>query len=388
MHIPFSPPYITEESIDNVNNVLRSGWITSGPVMAKLEDSLDQYLGRKCLTFNSWTSAATILFSNLKKLHPKKKYVLIPNYTYVATFNAVYHAGLIPILVDVDLNFLISIEALEDKLNELGDTVLAIMPVEYAGFIPDYRTIRNLTTSKSLNPFIIGDAAHSFGSKLELSSKRAKEFDCDFLIYSMHAVKNLTSAEGGFIAFKSSTNENLINTILLSRLNFQSKSALEKNQVGAWEYDITDIGFKANLPDVLAAIALGQLRTYEHLLDTRRTIAQFYNDLFSKCEWALSPQLSNDIYISNCHLYPLRIVDEEIRRKFMEYLGSCNIAYNVHFKPVSMLSFYTKFFTDLDDYPVSQKLFSEEISLPIHHEMNDDSKNYIHDKFNQFFRTI
>jgi len=387
MVIPFSPPYIDTSIEDEVISCLRSGWITSGPKVQELEKFLCIKYGiPHTVTCNSGTSAIMLV------LHwfgiGEGDEVLIPAYTYAATALAVHHAGAKPVLVEVGEDFLIDPARISDAITT---NTKAIIPVDLGGWPTDYAEIAKVVDGVSFDPkneiqerlkklLILGDAAHSIGA--EYIGRMAGTFS-EMTAFSFHAVKNITTAEGGAIGLnlpEPFDNEDVAKTLKLWTLNGQTKDALTKSKTGGWKYDIIYPGFKMNLPDVNAAIGLAQLRIYESkLLPRRREIFRKYNEAFGAFEWAQLPPFDNDQKRSSCHLYMLRIrdIDESTRDRIIDRISEKGVAVNVHFIPLPMLTVWRNMGYSIKDFPVAYDNYSREISIPIYPQLTDGEVEYV-----------
>jgi dTDP-4-amino-4,6-dideoxygalactose transaminase len=384
--IPFSPPRIDDKIIDEVIASLKSGWITTGPRTKEFERQLAAYCGvEKVLAINSWTAGAEML------LHwfgiQKGDEVIVPAYTYCATANIVVHCGAKVIMVDVNEDFTINLDKIKKAITP---RTKAIIPVDVAGLPVDYDAIMSLVNEveikKQFTPnterqnklgriMVLNDAAHSFGAFYK--GKKVGN-QCDFTVFSFHAVKNLTTAEGGAIAMNLPSPFN--NTELYSELNTyslhgQNKDALAKTQKGSWEYDVIDAGYKCNMTDILASIGLIELSRYDNdTLIRRREIVEKYNQLLSKNKWAIIPISKDENRESSYHLYLLRVegITIEQRNDIIQKIFDKNVSVNVHYKPLPLLTAYKSRGYSLVDYPMSRALWENEISLPIFYSMTDE----------------
>jgi dTDP-4-amino-4,6-dideoxygalactose transaminase len=391
MKIPFSPPFVDQNVISEVLDSLNSGWITSGPKVKLLEEEvckLTTVSNSVCL--NSWTSGAILV---LKWFGIKAgDEVIVPAYTYSATALAVLHCGAIPVMVDITDDFTIDINAIEKAITP---KTKVIMPVDIAGWPCDYDAINALVTKDSVkNHFIaesnkqnllgrilvISDAAHSIGAFYKgMPAGRLT----DLTIFSFHAVKNITTAEGGAICLNlpdSFDNEEEYNLMKLYTLNGQNKDAFTKSQAGGWKYDILFAGLKVNMPDVCAAIGLAQIRKYDNLLiKERERVARAYHSFFSKYEQFELPPLEDENRKSCFHLYALRLKSckEEQRDLIIEEITQKGVAVNVHFIPMPMLTVFKNLGYKMKNYPVAYDNFSREISLPIYPQLTNTQVDYI-----------
>lgn len=390
MNIPFSPPFINDKIKAEVLEVLESGWITTGPKTRELENLIvDKYQCKKAVAVNSWTSG---MITFLKWIGLKEgDEVIIPAYTYSATALSVIHAGAKPIMVDVLSDFTIDIDSIEKAITS---KTKVIVPVDFAGLPADYDMINSLVNrediKKKFNPenefqknlgriLVISDAAHSIGATYKNNPVCSL---ADVTILSLHAVKNVTSAEGGIICLNLPhpfNNEQLYPLLRRFTLNGQTKDAFSKSQVGAWRYDIVELGMKCNMPDLNAALALAQLKIYDELLHERKIIFNLYNDYFKSLSWVEVPVGKDNYRESSYHLYPLRIkgITEKIRDEIIIEISKFGIAVNVHFIPMPMLTAFKSLGYNIDDYPKSFDNYSREISLPIYPQLTKEAVEYI-----------
>jgi dTDP-4-amino-4,6-dideoxygalactose transaminase len=391
MKIPFSPPFVDLDVINEVIDSLTSGWITSGPKVQALEEEICKLAGvSRTVCVNSWTSGAILV---LKWFGVKDgDEVIIPAYTYSATALAVLQCGAIPVMVDITGDFNIDVKLIEKAITT---RTKVIMPVDIAGWPCDYDAIytlvnkgivKNQFVAESIKQsllnriIVISDAAHSIGAiyKGIPAGKLA-----DLTIFSFHAVKNITTAEGGAICLNlpdSFDNEEEYRLMKLYALNGQNKDALTKSQAGGWKYDILFAGLKVNMPDVCAAIGLAQIRKYDSvLLKERKRVARAYHAFFSKYEYFELPPLEEENRKSCFHLYALRIkrCKEEQRDLIIEEITQKGVAVNVHFIPMPMLTVFKNLGYKIDDYPVAYDNYSREISLPIYPQLTNDQIDYI-----------
>lgn len=402
MKIPFSPPYIDEAVINEVVDSLRSGWITSGPKVKALEEEIKSFSGAKeVLCVNSWTSGAIMM---LRWLGVKEgDEVIVPAYTYSATALAVLHAGAKPIMVDSDKNFNISIEAIR---NAITPRTKAIIPVDIAGFPCDYDQIMSIVQEPEIRGMfqatsavqkklgrilVMNDAAHSLGAYY--SKKQRTGCETDIAIFSLHAVKNVTTAEGGAICLnlpEPFNNEDLYKELRMTSLNCQTKDAFSKSKAGGWRYDIVGLGMKINMADVNAAIGLAQIREYPSLLKERKRVFETYDKAFTACDWAITPPSIDGEKESSYHIYALRIKDftEELRDRMIDEIAKSEVAVNVHFIPMPMLSFFKSLGYDIKNYPQAYENFKGEISLPIYPQLNNEQLDFIIQTVQNAYNTI
>ena len=391
MKISFAPPYVDELVISEVVDSLRSGWITTGPKVKALEEEIKKFCGAsEVLCVNSWTSGAIMM---LKWLGVKAgDEVIVPAYTYSATALAVLHAGAKPVMVDICEDFNISVKAIT---NAITPETKAIIPVDIAGFPCDYDDIMSLVKDENIlkmfqpssvvqqklgRILVINDAAHSLGALYRKSVRTGSE--TDVAIFSLHAVKNVTTAEGGAICLNLPApfdNAGLYKELRQMTLNCQTKDAFSKSKAGGWRYDIVGMGMKINMADVNAAIGLAQMRQYEKMLEERKRIFYFYNTSFRKYEWAILPPSEINGKESSYHIYALRLKDvsEEQRDAIIEVITKQEVAVNVHFIPMPMLSFFREQGYDIGNYPQSYKNFACEISLPVYPQLKNEEVDFI-----------
>ena len=388
MKINFSPPFIDDDILNEVNNVLKSGWITSGVKVVELEKLLNKYINsKKVICVNSWTSGAILV---LKWFGVKEgDEVIVPAYTYSATALAVIQCGAKPVMVDVKNDFTID----ENKLKSvITEKTKVIIPVDFAGLPCDYDAINRivieekrkfLPNSEKQNLLgrilVMADAAHSIGATY---MKKNSGNLTDVTVFSFHAVKNITTAEGGAVSLNLPDNFDIdqeYKTIKLYSLNGQTKDALSKSKAGNWRYDIILAGLKINMPDINAAIGLSQLRKYDALLKERERVALKYQNFFSKYSFFETPILKDDNRKSSFHIYPLRInkCSEEKRDLLIELISKKNVSVNVHFIPMPMLTLFKNLGYKISKYPVSYDNFSREISLPIYPQLVDKQIEFV-----------
>jgi len=381
--IPFSPPRIDQKIIDEVVDTLKSGWITTGPKTKRFEKEIAAYLSvPNVLCLNSATAGLELM---LRWFGVKEgDEVIIPAYTYSATANVVMHCGAKPVLVDVNANdFNIDVNKIKSAITS---KTKVIMPVDFAGFPCDYNEINALVNSAEIKSLfktehsnqeklgrilVLSDAAHSFGAKYNGNYTGTL---CDVSVFSFHAVKNLTTAEGGAVAFNFAApfnNQEIYNQLCISSLHGQNKDALAKMQKGNWKYDIVEAGYKCNMTDISAAIGLVELSRYTETLEKRKNIVNYYLNFFSKYNWAELPIVESKTKTTSYHLFPLRIrgITEEQRDSIMTEIFNKEVSVNVHFIPIPRLSFYKNLGYELEKYPITKDNFSREISLPIFYDL-------------------
>lgn len=384
--IPFSPPRIDDKICNEVVAALKSGWITTGPRTKLFEKKITEYCGNKAtLCLNSATAGLEIM---LRWFGVKEgDEVILPAYTYSATANVVIHCGAKPVFVDVNASdFNINPAEVEKAITE---KTKVIMPVDFGGMPCDYPAIlKAVETHKSKfkassdiqaklgRIMILSDAAHSFGGSM--SGKKTGAL-CDVSVFSFHAVKNLTTAEGGAVALNFEeplfNNEEIYKHLCIKTLHGQNKDALAKTQKGNWKYDIVEAGYKCNMTDLTAAIGLVELERYENdTLKKRKHIVDLYNQLLGKYDIFELPLFEDNERISSFHLYPLRIknITEEQRDLIMQQIFDKDVSVNVHFIPVPATSFYKGLGYKVTDYKVTCDNFSREISLPVFYDLTDE----------------
>lgn len=375
--IPFSPPDIGEEEIQAITEVLRSGWITSGPKTAEFELKLADYLEtNKAVALNSATAGLELV---LKVFDIKEgDEVITTPYTYTATASVSIHRGIKPILVDVKKDtFLIDIDKIADAITP---KTKAIYTVDIAGVPVDYDAVRAMLKAKNREDIIfVSDSSHAFGAKYK--GKRVGG-QADFHIFSFHAVKNFTTAEGGALTFGNNNfkgREDLYKEFKLASLHGQSKDALSKMKAGAWKYDIVTDGFKCNLTDIGSAIGLVQLTRYEEMLKKRKAIFDVYTKYLSEKDWAIIPFEKEGDTVTSYHLYLLRIkgFGEEQRNEVIKQLAEMDIATNVHFIPLPMFTLYKNLGYKIEDYPNAYAQYANEISVPLYSLLTLEDAEYV-----------
>ena len=390
--IPFSPPDMSEREIQLVSEALRSGWITTGPKTKEFEKQIAAYCHTdKAVCLNSATACMELILRVLG-IGPGDE-VIVPAYTYTATASVVCHVGAKLVLVDVAPN---SFEMDYEKLaNVITPNTKVITPVDLGGVICDYTRIFSIVKSKQdiFRPnneiqtaigrvVVMADAAHAFGAKRE--GKMCGEI-ADFTSFSFHAVKNLTTAEGGALTWKSIpgiNNDCLYKQFQLLSLHGQNKDALAKTQLGAWEYDIVSPAYKCNMTDIMAAIGLGQLERYADLLVRRREIIQRYNEILKPFNVQLLNHFDEE-HTSSGHLYIVRLLDKTLkeRNEIIVKMAERGIACNVHYKPRPMMTAYKALGFDIANYLNAYNLYQNEITLPLHTKLTDEDVEYVISNF-------
>ncbi len=393
MRIPFSPPYINQDVISEVIDTLESGWITTGPKVKALEEEVSRLTGvSHTLCVNSWTSGAILVLKWFGIEEGDE--VIIPAYTYSATALAVLHCGAVPVMVDVNDDFTVNTDAIRAAIT---DKTKVIIPVDIAGLPCDYDALNFLVNKPEIKAkfksnsenqkklgriLVLSDAAHSIGA---LYNSKPAGILTDITIFSFHAVKNITTGEGGAICINLPAPFDAAEeykTMRLWTLNGQTKDAFTKSQGGgnSWKYDIAFQGLKINMPDICAAIGLAQIKIYtDVIMPERKRVAQKYHDFFSKKSWAQVPVMEDEKRISCYHLYALRINDvtEQERDQMMVSIAEDEVSVNVHFIPMPLLTLFKNLGYRIEDYPVSYDNYSREISLPIYPQLTDEQIDYI-----------
>ncbi len=384
--IPFSPPFIDDDVIQEVNDVLTSGWITTGPKVQQLEHDVKEFTGcEEVVCVNSATSGLMLALRCFGI--GKDDEVIIPAYTYAATALAVYHIGAKPVMVDIKSDFTIDPEKVREAIT--GRTK-AIIPVDIAGWPADYDALYSLVDEPEIkakfNPIsdeqkklgrilILSDGAHSFGATYK---GKPSGFIADITIFSFHAVKNVTTAEGGCVCLNLPSpfdNNELFKKLKLMLLNGQTKDAYTKSKAGGWRYDIVLPGYKMNMPDICAAIGLAQLRKYKkYLIKERQRVALTYDNVFKPYEWVELPALQVGNTSTSFHIYPLRIknITEQQRDRMIDEIINYDVSVNVHFIPLPMFSFFKSTGYKINDFPVSYDCYSREISLPVYPQLTSE----------------
>ena len=392
--IQFSPPDITDAEINEVVSALKSGWITTGPRTKELERLVADWSGTsKAVCLNSNTACAEMTLRILGVGIGDE--VIVPAYTYTASASVAAHVGAKIIMIDCEPGkFTMDYEKLEAAITE---KTKVIIPVDLFGIPADYECIMKIVEKKK-NIFlpsnnriqqaigrviVMADGAHSFGA--EYKGKSVAKYP-DFMNYSFHAVKNLTTAEGGAVVWNDIDgidNDKLYQIYMLLSLHGQSKDALAKTQLGAWEYDIVEPWFKCNMTDIHAGIGLGQLRRYESILKRRKSIITRMDDAFKNLPVEVLSHYT-DYYKGSGHLYIMRLFDYngsalncETRNIFIVEMAKMGVATNVHYKPLPMHTGYQKLGFNINDYPNAYDQFKNEITLPLHTCLSDEDVEYV-----------
>lgn len=394
MNIPFSPPDVGEEEIKEITEALQSGWITTGPKTKQFEREIANLCNTKnAVCLNSATASLELTLRVLGIGEGDE--VITSSYTYTASASPIAHVGAKIVLIDTKKDSMeMDYEQLENAINE---KTKAIIPVDIAGIICDYDKIFEIVEKKKelFKPdndiqklynrvIVVADCAHGLGAKKD--GKMAGEF-ADFTTFSFHAVKNLTTAEGGAATWKDRDNlpnEEIYKQYQLLSLHGQTKDALQKNGLGAWEYDIVAPYYKCNMTDIAAAMGLAQMRRYPNLLKRRQEIIEKYNDAFKDLP-IITLNHKDNTHMSSGHLYIVRIngIDEEKRNEVIIKMAEAGIACNVHYKPLPMLTAYKNLGLDIKEYPNAYNFYKNEITLPLYSKLTEEEINYIIKKFTE-----
>ena len=387
MKIPFSPPRIDQKIVDEVVDTLKSGWITTGPKTKEFERRLTAYCGNKAtLAVNSNTIGLEVALRWFGVQEGDE--VIVPAYTYCATANVIVHCGATPVMVDVNADdFCISVENIRKAITP---RTKAVMPVDLGGMPCDYDSIFEVVKSDEAKALfsprteeqrklgrmlVLSDSAHSIGA--EYKGRKAGSL-ADISVFSFHAVKNLTTAEGGAIMLnlpEPFDNEELYRYLCTFTLHGQNKDALAKTKKGAWRYDVVVSGYKGNMTDILASIGLVELQRYENdTLVYRKHIFDRYAEAFRQYDWAELPLYETAERKSSCHVYCLRIkgASEEQRDEIIQQIFDRDVAVNVHYQPLPLLTAFKSKGYRMEDYPVAYDSYCREISLPVWYGLDDE----------------
>ncbi len=394
MNIKFSPPDVGEEEIEEIIDAIKSGWITTGPKTKLFEQKISEYCNtEKTVCLNSSTAAMEMTLRVLG-IGPGDE-VITTAYTYTASCSVICHVGATPILVDIQKdNFEMDYAKLEQAITE---RTKAIIPVDIGGVMCDYETIQKIVDKKA-NIFIpktqlqeklgkiaiIADSSHAIGATRK--GKKSGEYS-DFTCFSFHAVKNLTTAEGGAVTWKKNDkfdNEEIYKKYQILSLHGQTKDALHKNQLGSWEYDILEPAYKCNMTDIMAGIGLAQIKRYPSLVEKRHQIIKIYeNELKGHKVKTLNHEDEKMNSKSSGHLFIVRIdgIDEKTRNEIIVKMAERGIATNVHYKPLPMLTAYKNLGFDIKNYPNSYTFYKNEITLPLYSLLTEDEAKYVINNF-------
>lgn len=400
MNIPFSPPDITEAEINEVVDTLRSGWITTGPKTKQFERDIAKWSGTlKAVCLSSQTACAEMTLRILG-VGPGDE-VIVPSYTYTASASVIYHVGATPVMIDCKPG---SYEMDYDKVEKaFTKKTKVIIPVDLAGVVCDYDRIFEIVEKKrklfhpSDNPIqlalgrviVMTDAAHAFGARRH--GKMCGEI-ADFTNFSFHAVKNMTTAEGGAATWKEIyqiDSNDLYKRYMLMTLHGQTKDAFAKDKGTSWEYDVVDTRYKCNMPDVLAAIGLAQLRRYEAMIERRHVLIERYNKAFAD----LDVQVLNhkdENHRSSGHLYFVRFLgkDADFRNRFYDRMKEKGVNCNVHFKPLPMMTAYKNLGFDIKDFPEAYAMHENQLTLPLNSVLTDEEAQYVMDRFVETYHEL
>ena len=391
-NIPFSPPDMTEAEVNEVREAILSGWITTGPRTKELEKQIAAYVGtERAVCLNSQTACAEMAL-HLLGIGPGDE-VIVPAYTYTASASIVWHVGAKIVFVDIQKDSLeMNYEAVEAAINE---RTKAIIPVDLAGIPCDYERLFTIVENKRslFRPdtdlqraigriAICADAAHAFGASWK--GKMVGSI-ADFSSFSFHAVKNFTTAEGGALTWRTIPgidNETIYHQVQLFSLHGQSKDALAKTQLGAWEYDIVGPWYKCNMTDIMAAIGLIQMKRYPALLARRREIIERFDGAFKPLGVEVLNHYSED-HLSSGHLYITRVPGASLegRQDIIVKMAERGIATNVHYKPLPMMTAYKQLGFNIADFPNAYAHFANEITLPLHTRLTDEEVDYIIEQY-------
>ena len=398
MHkITFSPPDVGAEELKEITEALSSGWITTGPKTKEFETKIAEFCGvKKAVCLNSATACLESIL-RLLEIGPGDE-VIVPAYTYTASASPVCHVGATLVFIDAQTD---SVEMDYNQVEEaITERTKVIIPVDLGGVMCDYDRIYEIVEKKKSlfkakgdiqnalgRIAVVSDAAHAFGA--EFKGRRCGSV-ADFSSFSFHAVKNLTTAEGGALTWRDLPgidNEDIYKAFMLMSLHGQSKDALAKSQLGAWEYDIVSPAYKCNMTDIMAAMGLAQLRRYPEMLKRRREIIERYDRALMPLGVKGLPHFT-DTHASSGHLYITRLpgVTCEERNQIIIKMAEKGIATNVHYKPLPMMTAYKNLGFDIRDYENAYHLFENEITLPLHTRLTDDDVTYIIESYTEIVK--
>lgn len=391
-NIPFSPPDMTEEEVAEVKEAILSGWITTGPKTKEFERQVAEYCNvNRAVCLNSQTACAEMALRVLGVGEGDE--VIVPAYTYTATASVVCHVGAELKMIDVQKD---SLEMDYDSMEEaITERTKVIIPVDLGGVPCNYDKIFEIVEKKKslFRPqnqiqeamgriSVNADAAHAFGA-----NRHGKMIGsiADFTSFSFHAVKNLTTAEGGALAWKSIQgidDEEIYKKLQLLSLHGQSKDALAKTQLGAWEYDVVGPWYKCNMTDIMAGIGLAQLKRYSGMLERRQEIIKKYDAAFRSLGVETLPHYTES-HLSSGHLYITRVpgITLEQRQEIIVEMAEAGIACNVHYKPLPMMTAYKDLGFNIKEYPNAYERFVNEITLPLHTKLSDEEVEYVIEKY-------
>jgi len=389
--IPFSPPRIDPKIVDEVSKALTSGWITTGPRTKKFENKIANYCGvPKVLCVSSATAGMELILRHMG-IGPGDE-VIIPAYTYCATANVVCHTGATPVMIDAnEHDFNINTDLIKKAITSRTKAIIA---VDFAGLPCDYDEINDLVQDPEVKQLfsannekqeklgrimVMSDAAHSMGGIYYGTTVGSL---CDVSVFSFHAVKNLTTAEGGAICLNFPSEfdvDQIYKELNTLSLHGQSKDAFAKSQKGAWEYDVLEPGYKCNMTDILASIGLVEIDRYDEDLNKRKEIFDQYAQQLGKHDWAIIPPYETDVKISSYHVFALRIKEVSLaqRNEIIQKIFDQEVSVNVHFKPLPLLTAYKKRGFDIGNYPIANSLFESEISLPVYFDLSREQVSQV-----------
>lgn len=391
-NIPFSPPDITQKEIDAVTEVLKSGWITTGPKTKEFEKRIAGWCGTDTAVCLSSQTACAELTLRILGVGPGDE-VIVPAYTYTASASVIYHVGATPIIIDCkEGSYEMDYAKVERAITE---RTKVIIPVDLAGVMCDYEKIFDIVNRKK-DIFVPGsqmqdaygriivmaDAAHAFGA---MQNGIPCGGMADFTNFSFHAVKNLTTAEGGAVTWKNHNgvdNDAVYKEYMLLSLHGQTKDAFAKNQGTSWEYDVVDTQYKCNMPDIMGAMGLAQLDRYPQILEKRHRLIEMYNKAFADMNIQVLTH-SNERSRSSGHLYFVRFIGKtaEYRNRFYLKMAERGVICNVHFKPLPMLTAYKTRGFDITDYPNAYNMHKNQLTLPMNSKMTFDDALYVIETF-------
>ena len=405
-NVPFSPPDMTETEVKEIRDAILSGWITTGPKTKEFERVISEYCHtKKTVCLNSATAAMEIAL-HLIGVGPDDE-VIVPAYTYTASASVTQHVGCKLVFVDSQKD---NVEMDYDKLADaITEKTKVIVPVDLGGVVCDYDRIYSIVEQKKYlfrptnelqrafgRVIVSADCAHAFGAQWH--GKMAGEI-ADFSSFSFHAVKNLTTAEGGALTWRMpveglqlngmDANEYLYKMSQLYSLHGQNKDALAKTKLGAWEYDIVGPWYKCNMTDIMAGIGLAQFKRYEGRLARRKEIIERYNKELEGCNVAVLNHLKPDS-TSSRHLYLVRVLDADVeqRNEIIVKMAERGIACNVHYKPLPMMTAYKNLGFDIKDYPNAYNLYKNEVTLPLHTCLSDEDVDYVISNFKEIISNL
>lgn len=399
--VEFSPPDIGQDEIDEVVDTLKSGWITTGPKTKRFEAELAKFTGAARVACTSAATTALECALRMLGIGPGDE-VITSAYTYTASASPICHVGATPVLVDTAPGSFMMDPA--GVAAAITPRTRAVIPVDIAGVMYDYDTLEailddaagawsprtDLQSAFSRIP-IVADAAHSLGATYHGHESGSV---ADFSTFSFHAVKNLTTAEGGAIAWRENPaidNDDLYRDVMLFSLHGQTKDALSKTRAGAWEYDVAFPGYKCNMTDIQASLGLAQLRRYPAILNRRHEIVRRYRRRLAGFDIAAIPHISDEgTSVSSAHLMLVRLLGKssEFRNALIELMGEEGVAANVHYKPLPLLSAYRNLGFRIEDFPNAYAQFENEVTLPLHTKLTDEDVDYVCESFALAYRAL